>query len=324
MMAGKMSIYDFLKEKSPEDLQAEAYRLPDSGDLHLRPGEAWVPGAYEGTVLRTDARIKQHLVTDYHIALAVRKQMLRPSDAHYDTMFRLLAKNAAISIVDPLCSICTALKLVNSAEKKEALRQLSMDLISRSTKREPLKAGIALLGICGSPEDLVFLKPLGIHDEFTLYVAGTAARLLQGKALNAYLRDLAENVHGWGKIAILYELEYSDPEIRSWVVKFGCGNTVGLSYAANVCATKGKLDDILQAMLEGAYDPEESKQYFKGICDIFTGLLKPESRNDGLSDYANAREAAKHFTALCGKYPDLAETDGRAGEIIDGLKFIVG
>lgn len=319
-----MSIYEFLKEKSAEDLQAEAYRLPDSGDLRLRTDEVWVPGAYEGTVLRTDARIKQHLVTDYHIALAVKKQMLHPSDAHFDNMFRLLAKNAAISIVDPLCSICTALKLVNTAEKKAALRQLSVELISRSTKREPLKAGIALLGICGIPEDLVFLRPLGIHDEFTLYVAGTAARLLKGKALNAYLRDMAENVHGWGKIAILYELEYSAPEIRSWVVKYGCDNTVGLSYAANVCATKGKMNDILQAMLEGTCDPEESKRYFKGICDIFTGLLKPEDHNDGLSDYANAREAAKNFTALCGKYPDLAVTDSRAGDIIDGLKFIVG
>lgn len=323
-MVVTMSIYDFLKEKSAEDLQADAYRLPDSGDLRLRPGEVWVPGAYEGTVLRTDARIKQHLVTDYHIALAVKKQMLHPSAARFDNMFRLLAKNAAISIADPLCSICVALKLVSTAEKKEALRKLSIDLICRSTKREPLKAGIALLGICGVPGDLTLLRPLGIHDEFTLYVAGTAARLLKGAELNRYLRDLAENVHGWGKIAILYELEYSDPEIRSWVVKHGCDNTIGLSYAANVCATKGKMADILQAMLEGALDPVESKQYFKGICDIFTGLLKPEARNDGLSDYASAREAAKNFTALCGKYPDLAETDSRAGQIIDGLKFIVG
>lgn len=60
-----MSIYEFLKEKNTENTASDSCSLPDSGDLCLRAGEAWVPGAFEGTILRTDIRIKQHLLMNY-------------------------------------------------------------------------------------------------------------------------------------------------------------------------------------------------------------------------------------------------------------------
>ena len=237
-----MSIYEFLKEKDPKEFAAGGYQLPDSGDLHLRAGEVWVPGAFEGILLRTDSRIKQHVLINYHIANVVKKQALYPSEA---------------------------------------------------------------------------------HDEFTLYVVGTAVRLLNTTARNSYLLDLAENVHGWGKISILYELDYTDPEVCLWAVKYGCENTVGLSYLSNVCATKGKMAVVLSEMLEDRFSPEEEQALFRGICDIFTGLLNPEEKNDGLSNYADARIAAKHFNALCERKPDLATSDVRTENIRSGLRFIL-
>jgi|GEM_PF-3679917 len=239
-----MSIYEFLKEKNTENTASDSCSLPDSGDLCLRAGEAWVPGAFEGTILRTDIRIKQHLLMNYRIAGAVRKQALQPSEARLAKLEKLLSKYSAISLVDPLCSICVALGLVSSPEKKEALRRLAMELALRGEKREPVKVGIALLGICGTPDDAERIKPLGLHNEFTLYAAGTAVRLLQPPARGAYLLELAERVQGWGKIAVLYELDYSDPAACLWAIKHGCENTVGLSYLSNVCATKGKLADV--------------------------------------------------------------------------------
>lgn len=323
-----MSIYEFLKDKSADEIAAGGYPLPDSGDLCLRHGEVWVPGAYEGTLLRTDARIKQHLIMDYHIAAAVKRQALHPSEAHFKKMHKLLMKYSAISIADAICSISVALKLVHTTERKTALRRLAMDLITNSSKREPVKIGIALLGICGKPDDMELLLPLGMHDEFTLYVVGTAVRLLSSEALNDYLIDLAGKVQGWGKIAILYELDYSDPEIRLWTIKHGCRNSVGLSYLSNVCATKGKMLEVLfilngEAQADEDLTGEDEKELFAGICDIFTGFLSPSGSNDGLADYADARAASKAFAQLCGKRPDLAETDDRTENILEGLKFIL-
>ena len=318
-----MSIYEFLKEKDPKEFAAGGYQLPDSGDLHLRAGEVWVPGAFEGILLRTDSRIKQHVLINYHIANVVKKQALYPSEAHAAKLNKFLTKYSAISLADPLCSICVAFKLTRSTEKKAALRRLALDLALRGEKREPVKIGIALLGISGTPDDVELLKPLGVHDEFTLYVVGTALRLLNTTARNSYLLDLAENVHGWGKISILYELDYTDPEVCLWAVKYGCENTVGLSYLSNVCATKGKMAVVLSEMLEDRFSPEEEQALFRGICDIFTGLLNPEEKNDGLSNYADARIAAKHFNALCERKPDLATSDVRTENIRSGLRFIL-
>ena len=118
-----MSIYEFLKEKDPKEFAAGGYQLPDSGDLHLRAGEVWVPGAFEGILLRTDSRIKQHVLINYHIANVVKKQALYPSEAHAAKLNKFLTKYSAISLADPLCSICVAFKLTRSTEKKAALRR---------------------------------------------------------------------------------------------------------------------------------------------------------------------------------------------------------
>ena len=318
-----MSIYEFLKEKNPEDTASGSCPLPDSGDLYLRADEVWVPGAFEGILLRTDMRIKQHLLINYRIAGAVRRQALRPSKARLAKLEKLLSKYSAISLADPLCSICVAIGLVSSSEKKEALRRLALDLALHGDKREPVKIGIALLGICGNPDDAELVKPLGLHNEFTLYAAGTAVRLLEPPARGAYLLELAEHVHGWGKISVLYELDYSDPATCLWAIKHGCENTVGLSYLSNVCATKGKMADVLSELREGRFSTAEERELFHGICDIFTGLLHPEAGNDGLSEYADARCAAERFTALCAERPELAASDGRVPEILYGLKFIL-
>ena len=80
---------------------------------------------------------------------------------------------------------------------------------------------------------------------------------------------------------------------------------------------------MLSELREGRFSPAEERELFHGICDIFTGLLHPEAGNDGLSEYADARCAAERFAALCGEKPELAASDGRASEILDGLKFIL-
>lgn len=314
-----MSIYEYLQGKTPDEIAEAGFKLPD---CDIVKGQEWVPGAFEGVLLRSDLRIKQHSLVNYLIASSVKRQALNPSEKNKKKMLKRFSKYTAISIVDPLCSFCIALKMTSSPERKEALRALAIDLVKNEEKREVVKIGIALLGICGVPKDTQMLKVLGIHDEFTIYVAGTAVRLLEENSRNAYLTDMAENVTGWGKIAVLYELNYNDEFARLWAVKNGCVNTVGLSYAANVCATKGKMADILEAMLKKEYDVEEELLLFFGICDIFTGLLNPSEGQDGLSEYSEARRAAQLFTNICSERPELKEKDARADKICRDIAYI--
>ena len=154
---------------------------------------------------------------------------------------------------------------------------------------------------------------------------GTASRIFTGENArfkNAYLKELAEAAHGWGKIAVMYELDYTDPDIRLWTLKYGCENSIGLSYLANVCATKGRMSDAISDLLNTDRYAGEEKELFRGICDIFTGLLDPEENNDGLNEYGNSFEASRSFTELCERKPELAVSDARAEEIAGRLRRI--
>lgn len=313
-----MSIYDYLLEKTPAEIAEIGYRLPD---LDLEKGEEWVPGAYEGIVLRSDIKVKLHTIINFLTALSVKKQAFKPSDKHKAKLLSRLLKYPAISLVDPVCSYCYAFKIPQNPAKKEAVRKLALDLAKTSKDREPVKMGIALLGIVGKEEDLQILEVLGKHDEFTLYSAGSASRLLKGSQKNEFLIKLANQVEGWGKLAILYELDYSQEQARLWAVKRGCHNTVGLSYASNVCAIKGNMADTLIKLSQGEYSKEEAEEIFRGACDIFTGLLNPDEGQDGIREYGESIRAGSAFKNICQNMPDLAKTDERAIKIAENLAF---
>lgn len=311
-----MSIYDYLEKKTPAEISEAGYRLPD---LDMEKGDIWVPGAYEGTILRSNVSVKIHTVINFLTALAVKKQAFNPSEKNKAKLTARLLKYPAISLVDPVCSYCVAFKIPQNEAKKEALRALALDLAKNSVNREPVKMGLALLGIAGKKEDLHILKTLGKHDEFTLFAAGSAAGLLKGKEKNAFLTELAEEVEGWGKLAILYELDYSDEKARLWAVKKGCHNTVGYSYAANVCATKGNMADILAKLKAGEYAETEAEEIFRGVCDIFTGLLNPDENQDGIKEYGEAIRACTSFKDICLNMPEISSKDERAAKIAEKL-----
>ena len=107
---------------------------------------------------------------------------------------------------------------------------------------------------------------------------------------------LGEKLSGWGKIALMYELDYTDATVREWTLRKGCCNTIGLSYLANVCAIKGKMKDYLKN-LEDSNQSLDS-QLATGICNIFNGLLEDHSKNDGIYEYPDAKESARLFRAL--------------------------
>ena len=71
-----MSIYDYLEKKTPAEIAENGYRLPD---LDMVKGDTWVPGAYEGTILRSNVSVKLHTVINFLTALAVKKQAFKPS-----------------------------------------------------------------------------------------------------------------------------------------------------------------------------------------------------------------------------------------------------
>ena len=305
-----MSIYTWIRDNSP----ASDAPLPDHADLGEDRGQ-WVPGAYEALLMRSDASIRRPALYNLSLALKARKQMKQPGQEHAAAFEKaVLGSGGAIGIVDPLISFLYKLHIDRNAARTEALR-----LCLEGEKRELVKTGIALLGVYGDPaDDLAVLKVLAAHEEFTFFCAPAIRTLAGDEEVNDVLLPLARALGGWGKTAVLYELNYEKPEAREFCLREGCRNRLGNAENANVCATKGRLSERLNKLLEGSDPPDDA--LFAGICDIFEGLTTFDGQHDSLNDYKFGNAARSAFAELLKKFPRLKAAEPRAEKLLERMR----
>ncbi len=306
-----MTIYDFLTVNKPEGYSS-CCALPDH-TLLGESGAAWVAGAYEGMMMRSLYSIRRQALMNYLLARKVRKQIVHPSEENRGAMHKALIKASALPVVDPLISFLSGFHL-----DREAVAAEARHLATETEHRELVKVGIALLGSFGKKEDIEsILLPLGRHEEFTFYVA-PAVKALLGDDRNSVLLPLAEEVDGWGRLAVLYELNFTDPNAKEYLLRYGCRNRLGLEEAANLCATKGDLAGTLEALVAGGALPDA--ELYKGICDVLMGLLAFDGRHDSINDYKYGHRARVAFVVLTQKHRELAFMDGRTEEILKKMR----
>ena len=128
-----LSIYEIVKENPLAE-------LPDQKNMILKQEEVYVPGAYEGILMRTDFRIKQHAWTNYRIARLVKKFILNPTSENMKAVEDVFAKHTAISLTDYVLSFMSRMKL-----NAKALHDGAIQLAVKSSVREAVKFAIALL-----------------------------------------------------------------------------------------------------------------------------------------------------------------------------------
>lgn len=306
-----MTIYDFLTVNNPEGYSSNC-ALPDYALLG-DAGDAWVAGAYEGMMMRSLYSIRRQPLMNYLLARKVRKQIVKPSEENRAAMEKALIKASALAVVDPLISFLSGFHL-----DREAVAAEARHLATETQHRELVKVGIALLGSFGKIEDIeTILLPLGRHEEFTFYVA-PAIKALLGDDRNRVLLPLADEVDGWGRLAVLYELHFTDPAVKDYLLRFGCRNRLGLAEAANLCATKGDLAGMLDTLV-AAEDLPDSDLY-RGICDIMMGLLAFDGVHDSINDYKHGHRARVSFVVLTQKHRELARMDDRTEEILKKMR----
>ncbi|MBR5279597.1 MAG: hypothetical protein IKU26_01325 [Clostridia bacterium] len=307
-----MMIYDFLTVNKPEGYRSDC-ALPDHALLGDGAASSWVAGAYEGLMMRSLYSIRRQPLMNYLLARKVRRQIVKSSEENRTAMHKALIKASALAIVDPLISFLSGFNL-----DREAVAAEARHLATETEHRELVKVGIALLGTFGKMEDIeTILLPLGRHEEFTFYVA-PAVRALMGDDRNAVLLPLADAVDGWGRLAVLYELNFADPAVKDYLLRFGCRNRLGLAEAANLCATKGDLAGTLEALAAGEALPDA--ELYQGLCDILTGLLVFDGVHDSIQDYKHGHRAQVAFVVLTQKYRELAGMDPRTEEILKKMR----
>jgi hypothetical protein len=165
------------------------------------------------------------------------------------------------------------------------LVELARWLCRNGTQVPEVKAGIALLGTAGTPDDAALILKLGLFEELTLYaVVGVQDLLVDAESA---IFDLAQQVTGWGRIQAIRRLAGTQhPAIRSWLVRGGAANTIGLGEIAYVAATTGGLREALEDEFdEDLLDP---------ASDLLSALAIGGPAED-MSDYEESAAAIRAY-----------------------------
>ncbi len=267
--------------------------LPDAGRLIGGMNPNMAPGGRDGLVVQ-HAELPPADDRD-----AVASSLLdlidefchSPIRAHKQKIHDYVVDKQVIGFIDPF-----VIGLVKDRKPDPSrVHELARSLAIESPDREPVKLGIALLGIFQGLAQQSLFKTLGRHDEFTLFCAVALKSVVEDP--DEEIWDLARNVHGWGRVAAVQQLTGTKhAQVKQWMLREGYKNTVMNEYLAYTCAVHGGL---LQALRREKIDDE----LLHATGEILQALLNPSTPAQGIHEYDDAPHVVGLYVHHMGTRP---------------------
>lgn len=279
------TIYSFVEahlDPSGVGLTSGGDELPDTQPRGVNE-IGWAPGAFDGVVTHHMGKSGGSSEANAIFALIGRTISRDFRSADFGKLYELVRTSDVVGAIDPLLN-----KVRSSALPVSGIRQLGRRLAMESRHREPVKLGIALLGLITGDPDRDILFTLGRHDEFTLYAAVALANTEPDSDRDRVLMELANTVNGWGRVHIVERLAgTSDPQVKSWLLRGGFRNSIMAEYTAHIAATTGELESALAA--DDVDDP-----LIDAAAEIISALINGGPAED-IYDYADGPRAVERF-----------------------------
>jgi hypothetical protein len=162
--------------------------------------------------------------------------------------------------------------------------ELARRALREASHPAPVKRAIAVVARAGDERDVAALETLARHDEFTL-PAGEALATVLGDPVQAWWRVCCVAT-GWGKVEAVGRLVAQrdlPPDVRAWLLRYGCSDAVMPEYVAHACATAGRLEDALDGLVDDAL--------LDGACLILSALVNGGPAED-IDDYESGPRVA--------------------------------
>ena len=251
------SIYEHMKshiQSGQEELADGWETLPDEERLASKSESKirWAAGALDGVMGHHSSGSDSQQECKQALSL-IQTYCHTPTVENKAKIYSFIMEHTAIHFIDPLMDEITKCPEIDD----DRLYDLAHFLATESPDRDPVKVGVALLGMFQGSGNEELFHTLGRHDEFTLYCAVAIAN--SSENAEPELWRLAQQVEGWGRIHIVDRLSQTkDPQIKDWLLREGYKNSVMYEYSACTCASTGDLlaalnkDDVDQEMLTSA------------------------------------------------------------------------
>jgi len=209
------------------------------------------------------------------------------SEVNKQEFYRLITENEnAVGIIDEFLQAIVK----NLLSVEPFLFSFAKDLATKTNKRNAVKFGIAILGLCQNKTVIKELKILGLHDEFTVYSAIAITNLLENPVSDLW--DLAQKVNGWGKIQLVDRLANMElnQQIKDWLILEGYKNNILYEYLAFTCAVNGQLHEKLESK-------QIDNNLFKASADIIGALIMVggDGPAEGITTYVYAYSVVENF-----------------------------
>jgi hypothetical protein len=269
--------------------------LPDEQKLTAQSQIRWAAGAMDGVATHhmgaadTDEQVKSTV----SLVLAYCDQ---PTAKNKYAIYQHVIDHSIVSIIDSVLEGLVSQESINH----DRLYELARSFVTEATDREPVKFGLAVLGLYEHPDHVELFQTIGRHDEFTLYCAVALTNSTEDPEMALW--ELAKSVDGWGRIHVVERLaETERPEIKQWLLREGYRNSIMYEYLAYTCATAGGLmtalseegidrelltsaGEIIQALINGG-PAENMDSYDDGafVVEMLVGHL--EHSAETLADF---------------------------------------
>lgn len=228
------SIYEHICSHTDPDqpgLSVGGESLPDESRVNEGSQIRWAAGAMDG-------------VLGHHMGQGDNEELVRkavdlvldycesPTAVTKAALYGHIIEGNTLPLIDPIIEALIGEDRLNH----ERLYELAYSFVTEAPDREPVKFGLALLGLYRNPENETLFQTVGRHEEFTLYCAVALSNLSDDTEPSLW--TLARNVNGWGRIHVVERLAQTEnPEIKDWLLREGYRNLVMYEYLAYTCAT---------------------------------------------------------------------------------------
>lgn len=257
------SIYEHIRSHLSADgvgLRPGGDGLPDDG---FTPDGAvrQAPGAGD-SLSNQRIFLRARVEETESIVVALGELSRRPSVKTRRHLEAVMRGRRCIRVIDPLLEAVRGDSRIHQATLYPELRRLLLE----THWREVAKLCIALLGLYRQSGDVEVLRTFGRHEEFTLFAAVALGSIL-ADPVPAWL-EMAQAVRGWGKVHLVGRLvKHADrPEVRYWLLRHGCANTVDDNLLAHSIAASCGLDQALDR-------PVVDSELLDGARHIINGLV---------------------------------------------------
>lgn len=278
------SILGHVRAHAPQDgpgLTEGGDTLPDEERIGQGSKIRWAAGAFDGVATHHMGTGEDDEAVRKTVELVVAYSR-QPTAANKAVVYRHVVAERVVSIIDPVIEAL----LKEPGIDHTRLYELARTFVTEATDREPVKFGIAILGLFRQSEDLELFQTLGRHDEFTLFCVVALTNASEGQ--EEALWTLARNVTGWGRIHAVERLaQATDPAIRRWLLREGFRNSVMYEYLAGTCARAGGL---LVALTEEPMD----RELLTSAGEILQALIAGGPA-EGIDDYEDARPVIESY-----------------------------